>query len=133
MSTKVFVNGTFDILHIGHLALLEYAYDQGKILTVAIDSDRRVREVKGPDRPINNEQERKTMLNCLYMVDKVYVFDTDQELVELIKNHCDVMVKGSDYRGRPIIGEEYCKEVKFYERIEKYSTTDTIQRITNRR
>lgn len=131
MSTKVFVNGTFDILHIGHLALLEYAYDLGKILTVAIDSDRRIQELKGPTRPIHNEHERKTMLNCLYMVDKVYVFDTDQELVELIKNHCDVMVKGSDYRGRPIIGEEYCKEVKFYERIEKYSTTDTIQRIAN--
>ena len=131
MITMVFVNGTFDILHLGHLGLLEYAFDQGNILTVAIDSDRRIRELKGPDRPINNEHERKTMLKCLYMVDKVYVFDTDQELVELIKNHCDIMVKGSDYRGQPIIGEEYCKEVKFYERIEKYSTTNTIQRIAN--
>ena len=133
MSSKVFVNGTFDILHLGHLGLLEYAFDQGNILTVAIDSDRRIRELKGPTRPIHDEYERKTMLKCLYMVDKVYVFDTDQELVELIKNHCDIMVKGSDYRGRPIIGEEYCKEVKFYERIEKYSTTDTIQRIIDRR
>jgi len=132
MSKKVFVNGTFDILHLGHLGLLEYAFDQGNILTIGIDSDRRIRELKGSNRPIHNEHERKTMLKCLYMVDKVYVFDTDQELVELIKNHCDIMVKGSDYRGRTIIGEEYCKEVKFYERIEKYSTTDIIQRIINR-
>ena len=133
MSTKVFVNGTFDILHVGHLALLEYAFNQGEMLTVAIDSDRRIRELKGLDRPINNQQDRKTMLECLYMVDEVYVFDTDQELVELIKQHCDIMVKGSDYQGRPIIGSEYCKEIKFYERIEKYSTTEIIQRIANRR
>jgi D-beta-D-heptose 7-phosphate kinase/D-beta-D-heptose 1-phosphate adenosyltransferase len=133
MSTKVFVNGTFDILHVGHLALLEYAVNQGEMLTVAIDSDRRIRELKGLDRPINNQQDRKTMLECLYMVDEVYVFDTDEELVELIKQHCDIMVKGSDYQGRPIIGSEYCKEIKFYERIEKYSTTEIIQRIANRR
>ena len=82
MSTKVFVNGTFDILHVGHLALLEYAFSQGEILTVAIDSDRRIRELKGPSRPINNQQDRKTMLKYLYMVDEVYVFDTDEELVE---------------------------------------------------
>jgi len=133
MSTKVFVNGTFDILHVGHLALLEYAFNQGEMLTVAIDSDRRIRELKGSTRPINNQQDRKTMLECLYMVDEVYVFDTDEELVELIKQHCDIMIKGSDYQGKPIIGSEYCKEIKFYERIEKYSTTDIIQRIINRR
>jgi D-beta-D-heptose 7-phosphate kinase/D-beta-D-heptose 1-phosphate adenosyltransferase len=133
MSTKVFVNGTFDILHVGHLALLEYAFNQGEMLTVAIDSDRRVQELKGSNRPINNQQDRKTMLKFLYMVDEVYVFDTDQELMELIKQHCDIMVKGSDYQGRPIIGSEYCKEIKFYERIEKYSTTEIIQRIANRR
>jgi rfaE bifunctional protein nucleotidyltransferase chain/domain len=133
MNTKVFVNGTFDILHIGHLALLEYAFSHGEKLTVAIDSDRRIHELKGLDRPINTQQDRKTMLECLYMVDEVYVFDTDEELVELIKQHCDIMVKGSDYQGRPIIGSEYCKEIKFYERIEKYSTTEIIQRIANRR
>jgi D-beta-D-heptose 7-phosphate kinase/D-beta-D-heptose 1-phosphate adenosyltransferase len=130
---KVFVNGTFDILHVGHLALLEYAFNQGEMLTVAIDSDRRIRELKGTNRPINNQQDRKTMLKYLYMVDEIYVFDTDEELIELIKQHCDIMVKGSDYRGRPIIGSEYCKEIKFYERIEKYSTTEIIQRIVNRR
>ena len=128
---KVIVNGTFDILHVGHIKLLEYAKSLGVHLTVAIDTDRRIKTKKGLSRPINNEFERKTMLEALKSVDQVVVFDTDEELIDLVKNS-DIMVKGSDYKGKSVIGETYCKKVIYYDRIEGYSTTQKIQDITHR-
>jgi rfaE bifunctional protein nucleotidyltransferase chain/domain len=133
--TRVVVNGSFDILHIGHLKLLEHArsYPQSYVL-VLTDSDRRIRELKGPSRPIHNEYERCSFLFALKAVDRVETFDSDEELETLIKEFApDVMVKGSDYRGKKIIGAEYCKEIKFYDRLERYSTTGKIQDIINRR
>jgi D-beta-D-heptose 7-phosphate kinase/D-beta-D-heptose 1-phosphate adenosyltransferase len=101
---------------------------------VLIDSDRRVKELKGSDRPIHNEYERASFLAALKSVDRVDIFDTDQELINYIKNFDpDVMVKGSDYKDKPIIGAEYCKKIIFYDRLEKYSTTNKIQDIINRR
>jgi D-beta-D-heptose 7-phosphate kinase/D-beta-D-heptose 1-phosphate adenosyltransferase len=128
---KVFVNGTFDILHMGHIALLDYAKSLGDQLVVAIDSDNRVRLLKGSDRPINSQVERGTLLNALKSVDEVFVFDTDDELRSLIQA-CDVMVKGSDYRDKPIVGQEICREIVFFERLNEYSTTNKIQDIVNR-
>jgi D-beta-D-heptose 7-phosphate kinase/D-beta-D-heptose 1-phosphate adenosyltransferase len=128
----IFVNGTFDILHPGHVQLLNYARSLGDSLIVAIDSDRRVRELKGNDRPINSEDDRKFMLENLRSVDTVWFFDTDQELEDICRLYNPVMVKGSDYRGRAIIGQQYCKEIVFYDRIEPYSTTRTIQDISSR-
>jgi D-beta-D-heptose 7-phosphate kinase/D-beta-D-heptose 1-phosphate adenosyltransferase len=127
---KVFVNGTFDLLHSGHLALLEYARSLGDCLTVAIDSDQRVRALKGQNRPINSQWERFKLLSALRSVDHVEIFDSDLELCELISKH-DLMVKGSDYRGRPIIGEDLI-EVVFFDRIQGYSTSEKIQNIINR-
>ena len=132
--TKVVVNGTFDILHLGHLKLLEYArgFPDSYVL-VLTDSDRRIKELKGNNRPINNEYERSSMLFALKYVDRVEIFDTDQELIDLIKRfEPDIMVKGSDYQDKPIIGAEYCKQIKFYDRLGNYSTTKTIQDITSR-
>jgi len=128
---KVFVNGTFDILHMGHIALLDYAKSLGDQLVVAIDSDNRVRLLKGSDRPINSQLERGTLLAALKSVDEVFVFDTDDELRSLIQT-CDVMVKGSDYRDKPIVGQEICKQIVFFERLNGYSTTNKIQDIVNR-
>jgi D-beta-D-heptose 7-phosphate kinase/D-beta-D-heptose 1-phosphate adenosyltransferase len=132
--TRVVVNGTFDIIHLGHLRLLQYARSFPKsYVLVLTDSDRRVRELKGANRPINTEYERCSMLFALKCVDRVETFDTDQELIDLIKGFApDVMVKGSDYRGQPIIGAEHCKEIKFYDRFKDYSTTNKIQDITAR-
>ena len=128
---KVFVNGTFDILHVGHIALLDYAKSLGDQLVVGIDSDDRVRLLKGFNRPINSQLERGTLLSALKSVDEVFVFDTDDELRSLIQA-CDIMVKGSDYRDKPIVGQEICKEIVFFERLNGYSTTNKIQDIANR-
>jgi len=128
----IFVNGTFDILHPGHVQLLNYARSLGDSLIVAIDSDRRVRELKGKDRPINSEDDRKFMLENLCSVDSVWLFDSDQELEDICRLYNPVMVKGSDYRDRAIVGQQYCKEIVFYDRIEPYSTTQTIQDISSR-
>jgi len=132
---KVIVNGTFDILHIGHLRLLQYAKSfPESYVYVLIDSDRRVKELKGSERPIHTEYERASFLFALKAVDRVDVFDTDEELINYIKNfEPDIMVKGSDYRDKPIIGAEYCKQIRFYDRLEQYSTTNKIQDIINRR
>jgi rfaE bifunctional protein nucleotidyltransferase chain/domain len=129
--TRVFVNGTFDILHIGHLELLQYAKSLGDHLLVGIDSDNRVRSLKGPNRPVNNQHERYKLMSQLKPVDSVVVFDSDEELIELIKR-CDLMVKGSDYKGKPIVGEDQCKKIVFFDRINGYSTTEKIQSISNR-
>ena len=128
----IFVNGTFDILHPGHVQLLNYARSLGDSLIVAIDSDQRVRELKGNNRPINSEDDRKLMLESLRSVDSVWIFNNDQELEDICRLYNPVMVKGSDYRGRTIIGQQYCKEIVFYDRIEPYSTTRAIQDISSR-
>lgn len=131
---KIVVNGTFDIVHVGHIGLLEYAKShKDAYVYVLVDSDRRVQELKGKSRPINSEYERTTLLNSLKSVDRVDIFDNDLELEELIKNYNpDLMIKGSDYRDKPIIGSQYCKQIKFYERITKYSSTGKIKDIANR-
>ena len=130
---KIFVNGTFDVLHAGHLALLNYAKSLGDYLIVGIDTDERVKEKKGSSRPINNAKERSLMLIKLKAVDEVQYFSSDKELEDLVKfTKPDIMVVGSDWKGKPVIGSQYAKELQFFDRIDGYSTTKIIQSITNR-
>lgn len=130
----VMVNGTFDVLHPGHIALLNTARSYGDYLIVAIDTDRRVKELKGDSRPINNQQDRSIMLCNLKAVDIVEFFDSKEELIELMKRYQpDVYVKGSDWKhDTKSTAHEYCKEVIYYDRIEEYSSTKIIQRIADR-
>lgn len=131
---KVFVNGTFDILHYGHIDLLNSAKKLGDYLLVAIDSDRRIKEKKGNDRPVNKEINRFTIMHNLKPVDEVKIFDSDQELIDIIKNYMpDVMMVGSDWKFKPIIGGEYAKKIVFFERDNDESTTKTLENFINRR
>lgn len=133
MVKSVFVNGTFDILHIGHIRLLNFAKTLGDYLFVAIDSDRRVTELKGPGRPINDVSQRREMLQALKAVDDVEIFDSADELTMWIKQiQPHIMVVGSDYRDRQVIGSEYAKQLIFYERIPEFSSTGKIQDIIDR-
>jgi D-beta-D-heptose 7-phosphate kinase/D-beta-D-heptose 1-phosphate adenosyltransferase len=132
--TTVMVNGTFDVLHPGHIALLNTARSYGDHLVVAIDTDRRVKELKGNKRPINNQNDRRIMLSNLKAVDIVEFFDSKEELIELMKRYQpDVYVKGSDWKhDTKSTAHQYCKEVIYYDRIEEYSSTRIIQSIINR-
>lgn len=133
MST-VMVNGTFDVLHPGHVALLNTARSYGDALVVAIDTDRRVKELKGSSRPINNQTDRRILLCNIKAVDVVEYFDSTEELIELIKRYQpDVYVKGSDWKhDGNSTAHQYCKKVIYYDRIEEYSSTKIIQRIADR-
>ena len=133
MSRTVFVNGCFDILHIGHIRLFEYAASLGSHLIVAIDSDSRVAEMKGLDRPINCQSVREEFLKALKWVDEVRVFSSAEELVETVATvKPDVMVVGDDWKGKPIIGSEHAREVRYFKRIDGYSTTKIVENFSDR-
>lgn len=134
---RVFVNGVFDVLHVGHINLLMYARyiagDKGK-LVVAIDADVKVTADKGLDRPVFNEHERaKAILdlrlpNGSPLVDWIEFFETDKGLEELIDRiKPAIIVKGDDWKGRRIIGAGRAR-IHFYARIDQYSSTNIIER-----
>ena len=125
MENKVWVNGTFDILHNGHLKLINFAASHGKLI-IGIDSDKRVKEKKGDGRPYHNQFERMYNLMSLKNVYDVIVFDSDEELINIIKrNKPDYLIIGSDYKNKKILGSEHVNEIVFFERTE-HSTTKII-------
>ena len=124
---KIWTNGCFDVLHVGHIALFKYARSLGDELIVGIDSDEKVKKDKGKNRPLNTLYDRMEVLNALVYVDKVIPFDTTVELertVKWLKPH--VMVIGSDWKGKDIIGSKYTEKVIFFDRIGDYSTTKIL-------
>ncbi len=129
MSKKVFVNGTFDIIHRGHLELLNYAKKLGDVC-VGIDTDDCVRGKKGTGRPIHNQYERKFLLENLKSVDEVVFFSSEPEFEQLIKSlNPDIIIVGSDWKEKSTIKSYYDGELIFFDRREEYSTTKTILRI----
>ena len=123
-----FVNGCFDVLHIGHIRMLNFAKDRCDRLIVGIDSDSRVKKLKGSSRPINNQHDRQEFLLSLSSVDEVYFFDNELELIDLIKSISpDIMIVGSDYRDKEVIGSEHAKQLIFFERIKGYSTSKIVE------
>lgn len=125
----VFTNGCFDILHVGHLQLLEKAKSFGDILVVGLNSDRSVRKLKGAGRPILPQKDRARLLAALAMVDYVVIFDEDtpHELLSRIRPH--ILVKGSDYAYREIVGREVVQEVKTVPLVKGKSSSQIIAMI----
>jgi len=130
---RIMVNGTFDIIHRGHIELLNYARSLGTFLLVAIDTDKRVKELKGVDRPVNSQEDRKFYLENLRSVDSVRLFGSQEELIEIIKGwQPDIYVKGDDWKkNSPGITEKFCNNVIYYPRVPNYSTTNIITRCSS--
>jgi D-glycero-beta-D-manno-heptose 1-phosphate adenylyltransferase len=131
--TIVFTNGCFDVLHLGHIEYLAKSRDLGDILIVGINSDDSVRRLKGPHRPVNNEEARATTLAALSFVDAVVVFeeDTPLELIRMVQP--DILVKGEDYAEKEIVGSEIVNtrggKVMTIKLTPGYSTTNTLGQI----
>jgi D-beta-D-heptose 7-phosphate kinase/D-beta-D-heptose 1-phosphate adenosyltransferase len=125
IQTKVFTNGCFDILHRGHIELLEQSKRMGDYLIVGINSDESVKRLKGASRPINNQEDRKKALESLKFVDEVIIFDEDTpyELIKTIKP--DIITKGGDYTVESVIGNDLAI-VNIISLIEGHSTTKII-------
>ena len=127
----VFTNGCFDILHIGHVKYLEKAKNFGDILILGLNSDDSTHRLKGINRPINTQDDRAYILASLEVVDYVVIFneDTPLDLIKLIKP--DVLVKGGDYEGKEVVGQDIAKELKLVQFIDAKSTSKTIKKIRN--
>jgi len=131
---RVFTNGCFDILHRGHVELLEYCdrlvldagYHGGKVV-VGLNSDSSVRKLKGRDRPTNSQEDRKYVLQSLKFVDEVLIFeeDTPYELIKRVKP--DIIVKGGDYKKENVVGNDLC-EIRIFNYKEGYSTTNLLSK-----
>lgn len=123
----IWTNGCFDILHAGHVELFKYAKSLGDILFVGIDGDTRVKKIKGNNRPINNEHNRKIILDSIKYIDQVFIFDSSDALSSLVKNLAvDTIVVGDDYKDKHVIGSEYA-DVVFFEKIPHLSTSNILK------
>lgn len=128
MKKRIWTNGCFDILHPGHIELFKYAKSKGDLLFVGIDSDRRVNELKGNSRPINNQEDRKSVIESIRYVDGVFIFDTKEEMESLLTDlEIELIVIGDEYQGKDITGESLC-EVDFFTKIPGKSTTLIIEK-----
>lgn len=128
----VWTNGTFDVLHMGHIELFRHARKLagpgGKVI-VGTDSDERVRELKGPTRPINNIYDRVDFLNAIKYIDGVVTFSSADELEARIKQFSpDILLVGDDYVDKPVVGAQYAKKVVFIPRYGGLSSSNIIGR-----
>jgi len=128
----IFTNGCFDILHAGHVHYLEVAKSYGDVLILGVNTDRSVRELKGAGRPINKQLDRAYILAALEVVDYVVMFDEDTpyNLIKAVEPH--ILVKGGDYKGQVVVGEDIADELKLVSLVDGKSTTKTIEKIQRR-
>jgi D-beta-D-heptose 7-phosphate kinase/D-beta-D-heptose 1-phosphate adenosyltransferase len=127
----VFTNGCFDILHVGHVKYLEEAKSYGDVLILGLNSDESVRRLKGETRPVNTEDDRAYILASLEAVDYVVKFydDTPYTLIKAVEPH--ILVKGGDYAGKEVVGQDIANELRLVEFVDGKSTTKIIERIQN--
>lgn len=133
---RVFTNGCFDLLHIGHIELLKYCKSLDAYVIVGINSDNSIKKLKGDKRPINNQETRKHILQSIKYVDEVVVFDEETPLEIIKKIQPNIIVKGGDYKKEDVVGYQFEKlgllEVKIFDYVPNNSTTKIIERIDNR-
>ena len=123
----IWTNGCFDVLHRGHIELFKYAKSLGDYLVVGVDTDDRVRASKGKSRPVNNLEDRIEMLKSIKYIDEVVSFDIDSELeTQILLSGASIIVVGSDYKNKKVIGKQNYTELKFFDRIGEYSTTNLL-------
>ena len=128
----IWTNGCFDVLHRGHIELFKYAKSLGDELIVGIDSDEKVKKDKGKFRPINTMRDRKFILESIKYIDKVITFNSTQGLDDTIETILpNIMVIGSDWKGKTVIGQQYTDKLIFFDRIGDYSTTNILNGETN--
>ena len=126
----IWTNGCFDVLHRGHIELFKYAKSLGGKLYVGIDSDEKVKLDKGEGRPINKLADRIIMLKSIKYIDEVFSFDNSHQLETLISVITpDIMVIGSDWKNKKVIGQDFTNKLVFFDRIGNYSTTNILERI----
>lgn len=125
----VFTNGCFDILHSGHVRIIEFAKSQGDLLILGLNSDASVRRLKGPSRPVNKQNDRAIVVSALEAVDGVVLFkeDTPLNLIKIIKP--DILVKGADYTTDNVVGREYAGKVVLCPLVKGKSTTNIIKKV----
>jgi len=133
---KIFTNGCFDLLHVGHIELLKYCKSLNGYVIVGINSDNSVKKLKGQSRPINNEYTRKLILESIKYVDEVIIFKEETPLELIKKIQPQLIIKGGDYKKEDVVGYEFEKlgllEVKIFDYVKNNSTTSIIERISNR-
>ena len=131
----VFTNGCFDILHSGHISYLNEAKSLGDILVVALNSDQSVKRLKGESRPINNEQDRKYVLENLKAIDRVFIFNEDTPLNLIKEISPQILVKGGDWTPDQIVGSDFVLQnggqVQSLTFKNGYSTTSTIEKMAD--
>ena len=129
----VFTNGCFDIVHAGHIKSFEMAKEMGDVLIVGLNSDESIRRIKGPKRPIISEENRARLLESIAVIDKVVVFSEDSPESLIQKIRPDVLVKGSDWKGKKIAGEDFIKtyggKVEYIDLVDGISTSKIIDKI----
>ena len=125
----VFTNGCFDILHRGHVELLRYCSSLGTEVVVGLNSDSSIKKIKGPKRPIFVEKDRKFMLEACKYVDEVIIFDEETPYRLIKEVRPDIIVKGGDYVGVPVVGSDIAT-VKIFGYLDGYSTTRIIEGTT---
>ncbi|MBX4200305.1 adenylyltransferase/cytidyltransferase family protein [Candidatus Parcubacteria bacterium] len=134
----VFVNGVFDIIHPGHIKLLRFARSLGDKLIVGLNSDRAVRRLKGPNRPINNQKDRKLFIESLGIADKVVIFNESRTGKVVRKVRADIVVRGSKSEHTPeetrrIDGLPKHVEVIRFNKVGNFSTTNTVKKVIQKR
>lgn len=127
----VFTNGCFDIIHRGHVELLEFCSTIGSKVIVGLNSDKSVKRLKGESRPIFSQEDRKKILESLKFVDKVVIFEEDTPYSVIKSLKPDIIVKGGDYSKEDVVGHDICKVIIF-KYVDGYSTTKAIENISHR-